>query len=53
MYVTMLSGWLFLNFGVGKIDSSLTEHMLFENSRLKTVVNRQQLISKLSALWSV
>jgi hypothetical protein len=40
----MPSDWSFLNPGLGKIDSFITENILFENFRLKTAVNRQQLI---------
>jgi hypothetical protein len=45
MYVNYAVRLIILKLGMGKIDSSLIDYILFENFRLKTAVNRLQFIS--------
>jgi hypothetical protein len=46
-------GWLFRNFLMVKIDSSIVEYILLLNSRLETAVTGQKYILWNSAFYSV
>jgi hypothetical protein len=50
MYVNCAVRLIICKVQYGKIDSSVIDYILFENSRLKTAMNRQKLISRFSAV---